>query len=221
MITNRKELEFYLKADMMMNRGYFKKPLSRLLYELIIPDDVMKYLRAMRKFCYYSFLSTGGGMFRKLFYFPIQLFYKRRFTLLGYKLGFSIGADCFGYGLVFHHHGSIIVGPSNRIGNYALLNTSTCIVDRGTRIGNGLFMGSGAVLSKKIILGSNVLVGANAVVNKSFPEGKVLIAGIPATIIKNIDGPWYESLYRDFWKKRHDEVENLKEKMRISIIDEN
>lgn len=192
-----------------MNRGYFKKPLLRRLYELWIPDEVMNYMRAMRKYAYYSQKTVHHRFKNPLFYIK-QMYYKRRFTILGYKLGYSIGANSYGYGLVFHHHGSIICGPSNKIGNYALMNTSTCIVDRGSIIGDGFFMGSGAVVTKQLSIGDNVWVGANSVVNKDFPDGCAMIAGIPVEKIKKTEGAWYQSLYRDFWKWRHDEVEKLK-----------
>lgn len=54
MINNKKELDFYLQADMMMNRGCFKKSFVRKLYEIWIPDKVMQYLRAMRYYSYYA-----------------------------------------------------------------------------------------------------------------------------------------------------------------------
>ena len=54
MIKNKDELDFYLKADMMMNRGCFRKSLLRKLYEIWVPDEVMQYLKAMRCYSYYA-----------------------------------------------------------------------------------------------------------------------------------------------------------------------
>ncbi len=54
MITCKKELRFYIMADMMMNRGYFKRTLVRRVFEVISPDYIMLYLKAMRKCCYYK-----------------------------------------------------------------------------------------------------------------------------------------------------------------------
>lgn len=49
MIRSLTELKFYLQADMMMNRGMFKKDVKSCLKELIAPDYIMKYLRCLRK----------------------------------------------------------------------------------------------------------------------------------------------------------------------------
>ena len=53
-ISTKKELEFYLMADSMMNLGYFKRPLKKVIRDLIVPDYTMRFLRAMRGNAYYS-----------------------------------------------------------------------------------------------------------------------------------------------------------------------
>ena len=141
------------------------------------------------------------------------LYYKRKFIRLGYKLGYSIGPYCFGYGLTLHHHGTIIVGSNNRIGNYALINTSTNIIHNGSTIGDGLFLGSGVKIIKKVALGNNICIGANSVVNTSFEEDNILIAGIPGKKKKIVNGAWYDSLYGKSWKEKHDAIEKLRERM--------
>lgn len=50
-------------------------------------------------------------------------------------------------------------------------------------IGNGCWIGAGAILLGGMTLGDNVTVAAGAVVTKSFP-GDCLIGGVPARIIK-------------------------------------
>lgn len=123
------------------------------------------------------------------------------------KLGFSIGCDVFGYGLVLPHYGTIVVGISNHIGNYAVLHTSTCISDNGKVIGDGLYLSTGAKITSKVTLGRGVSVGANSVVNKDFGDN-VLLAGMPAEV-KRSRKIWYEeenSIHFDRVKK----VENLK-----------
>lgn len=63
-ITSRKHLQFYLQADLMMNRGYFSVPWKKRLQHLIDPDYIMDFLIAMRKVQYYSSTSQlGGGNF--------------------------------------------------------------------------------------------------------------------------------------------------------------
>lgn len=63
MIQSKKHLRFYLQADMMMNRGYFKVPFRIWLQELLSPDYTMKFLKAMRKVQYYSHCNVTGGDF--------------------------------------------------------------------------------------------------------------------------------------------------------------
>ena len=147
----------------------------------------------------------GGG----IFYFLKRLWYKRRYKKLGVKLGFSIGERVFGYGLVLHHYGTIVVGNDNTIGNYAILHTSTLIIQNGSEIGDGLFLGAGAKIIKRVKLGNNVWIGANSVVNSSFPSN-VVVAGIPSEIKKNNQGGWYQYAYSEKWMRRYLEVERIK-----------
>lgn len=206
MIQSKKHLRFYLKADMMMNRGYFKTPFRIWLQELLSPDYTMKFLKAMRKVQYYSHCNvTGGGIF--------LIINKIQFSRLSRKLGFSIGYDVCDYGLVIPHHGTIVVGNTNRIGPYAVLHTSTCITDTGRKIGKGLSLSTGAKITGGEVLGDHITVAANSVVTRSFAEGNALLVGIPA-FKKRGYTDWYSSLTGE-WKRRVDEVENLKIKMGI------
>lgn len=135
------------------------------------------------------------------------------FFRLSRKLGFSIGFDACDYGLVIPHHGTIVVGNTNRIGPYAVLHTSTCITDTGRKIGKGLSLSTGAKITGGEVLGDHITVAANSVVTRSFPEWNALLVGIPA--FKKKEYPdWYSSLTGE-WKRRVDEVENLKTKMGI------
>lgn len=125
MIRTKKELESYIMADRMMNRGYFKPSFVQRLKNILLPDYTMQYLVAMRKLSYYS--QMGGR-----YCIPMVCCYLR-FSKLAMKLGFTIGEDVFGYGLVIPHYGTIVVGGSNRCGNYCVLHTSTCISDNGKK----------------------------------------------------------------------------------------
>ena len=52
-IKTKKELEFCIAADHMMNRGTFKRTFKQRIKELFFPDYIMEYLRTMRKCNYY------------------------------------------------------------------------------------------------------------------------------------------------------------------------
>jgi acetyltransferase-like isoleucine patch superfamily enzyme len=54
------------------------------------------------------------------------------------------------------------------------------------KIGRNCWLGNGVVITAGVELGDNVVVGANAVVTKSFPSN-VIIAGVPAKVIKQIE----------------------------------
>lgn len=132
------------------------------------------------------------------------------------KLGFSIGRNVFGYGLVIPHYGTIVVGDSNKIGNYAVLHTSTCISDNGKIIGDGLYLSTGAKITSRIVLGNGITIGANSLVNKSVEENNVMLGGMPAKIIKSLP-IWYVR-EAGTHQERVNKIEELK---KIAFINEN
>jgi len=57
-------------------------------------------------------------------------------------------------------------------------------------IGDNCWIGTNAVILPGVRLGNHVVVAAGAVVTKSFPQDDILLAGVPARIIKRL--PPYE-----------------------------
>lgn len=210
-ITSGNELKFFIKADRMMNRGRFEWSWALRLRHLFVKDHIMSFLKSMRCVSYYSYLKRHGKgsplITVKL------LLHTLRYRKEGMRLGFSIGPDTLGYGAVIPHYGTIVIGKSNRIGNYPVLHTSTCVSDNGKSIGSGMFLSTGAKLTSKIILGDNVLIGANSVVNKDFGSN-VMIAGIPASARKEA-APWYE--LDPLYTGRVKAVEELRKRMLPAI----
>lgn len=51
------------------------------------------------------------------------------------------------------------------------------------KIGDNVYIGTGARIVGPVVVGDNVMIGANAVVNKDVP-GNTLVGGVPAKIIK-------------------------------------
>lgn len=181
MIQSKKELDFYIKADYMMNRGYFKPTFKQRLKAILSPDYIMDFLITMRRVDYYT--QTKQTI-------PL-IINKFKYKKLSIKLGFSIGAEVFGYGLVIPHYGTIVVGENNRIGNYAVLHSSTCITARQKVIGNNFYLSTGAKVTTGENLSDNIMVSANSVVTKGYSQGNVLLVGAPAIIKKTIPS-WYE-----------------------------
>lgn len=197
-------------ADMMMNRDKYTWSFIDRIKHIILPDYVMMYLRSLRYCQYYADCKRDTPPYL----YPLILFHKIRFRKLSLKLGFSIGCQTLGYGVVIPHYGTIVIGGSNRLGNYAVLHTSTCISDNGKVIGNALYLSTGAKITTKVIIGDNVSVSANSVVNKSF-ESNMLIAGAPAKHIKD-ENAWY---IRD--GEKYSAKVNKIEKLKESLINEN
>lgn len=200
MIRTKKELVFYIKADYMMNRGYFKPSWFILLRSLVFPDYIMDYLVHMRKADYYSHQC---GVKNSI----LANYHRMKQRKLGIKLGFSIACDVFGYGLVIPHYGTIIVGGGNKIGNYAVLHTSTCITNGQKTIGDGLYVSTGAKLTTMEHLGNNTMIAANSVVTKSCNEDNVLLVGMPANTKKKQDA-WYSR--NEWYIKKVKEIESLR-----------
>lgn len=203
MIASKKELEFYLSCDHIMNRGRERRSLKDKFMEIFKPDLIMRYLRLMRKTDYYR--SIGSKRW---------LYYSWLYNRLGIRLGFTISYRAFGYGLVIPHYGTIVVGEQNKVGNYAVLFTSTCITGKQRTIGNGLYLSTGTKITTGGDLGNNVSIAANSVVTKPFPHNdNVLLAGMPAKV-KSDSNPWY---IRDgiMWENRVAQCEELRKKMNL------
>lgn len=66
------------------------------------------------------------------------------------------------------------------------------LVVKDTVIGDGCFIGYGAVLQAGTTLGKHCIVGSGAVVRGDFPDGSVIV-GVPARVVKQYDpttGKW-------------------------------
>lgn len=60
---------------------------------------------------------------------------------------------------------------------------------RDVKIGSACWLGMNSIILPGVELGHNTIVGAGSVVTKSFPEGNVIIGGVPAVLIKKIGRP--------------------------------
>ena len=200
MIQCKKDLKFYLFADNYMRYGGNK---PSWIYRLVSSDIIPSYLISMRWTAYYN-NCVGKTRFLSLRYF----FHAIRFNRLGIKLGFSIGYNSLGYGVVIPHHGTIVVNGDATLGNYCVLHTSTCIAGGG-KIGDGLYLSAGAIIVSPN-LGDYVTIGANALLHKSEAVSNVFMVGSPATIKKENYSKWYD---RDGWGSKISYIESYKRKI--------
>jgi serine O-acetyltransferase len=208
MILSKKQLKFYIAADRIMSGHPINCSVKEYLMDIFVPNDILNYLRLMRIVAYYENTKKNRNLSVKYIY------YKRKFKKLGVKLGFSIGCNSFGYGLLIPHYGTIVVNGGIKAGCYCVLHTSTCIGGADKTIGNGFYLSSGSlVMGNEITLGDNISVAANSLVNSSFVESGILVAGSPAKKIKPSQ-PWYD---RDGerYRNRVNIIEELKVKMSL------
>lgn len=173
MIKSRSDLKQYLESDRCALRRSHWGVMSWLT------DPIWKYERILRKREYY--LNTLGHNPLK---WIIGKYYGMRLASLGLKLGFSLGPNIFDEGLAIWHYGAIIVHPKCRIGKNCQLNAGVVIGkdDNGNvpQIGDNFKCQAGAKIFGSVVLGDNVRVGVNAVVTHSYPDGNVVLIGVPA-----------------------------------------
>lgn len=100
-----------------------------------------------------------------------------------------------GYGCYFQTiDGKITIGKGTYIAvNVGIITTNhnlECpeehLPGKDVSIGRNCWIGMNSVILPGVILGDNTVVGAGSVVTKSFPDGRCVIAGNPAKIIKKM-----------------------------------
>lgn len=99
-----------------------------------------------------------------------------------------------GPGLMIMHGHDIVIGREVKIGKKCKIYNGVTLgnkdiespINQQPTVGDNVAIGSGAKLLGSIQIGDNVVIGANSVVLKSFPSN-VVVAGVPAKIVKTID----------------------------------
>jgi len=111
-----------------------------------------------------------------------------------------------GEGTVFGHHCTVAADRSIDIGrdclfaelvsirdhDHAFADPSTAIIDQGRstapiRIGDNVWVGAKATITRGVTIGSNTVVGAHAVVTRDLPANSVAV-GVPARVVRMRDG---------------------------------
>lgn len=181
MIRTKTELRAYLLRDAKANNR--KSPRCKLW-----GDEVWRYIVTLRHLEYHS-NQTG---LRKRLCTPARLYYKLRLHRLGIKLGFGIPINVFGKGLAIPHRGTIMVANSASVGENCRIHEGVTIgatngSDRAARLGNNVFLASGAKVIGDITIADDVAIGANAVVVRSITEKGTTWGGVPARKISSHD----------------------------------
>jgi serine O-acetyltransferase len=185
MITDKNKYLYYLKQDALALGIHNKTFISKVKY-LISVNLIYEFQKKLRKIEYYK--NCKRDNFSKIRY----VFIKLRFMKLSRKLGFSIPENVFGPGLAIVHYGTIVVNANARVGANCRLHPSTCIgasggTSKAPIIGNNVYIGPGAKIYGDITIGNNIAISANAAVGMSFDEENIMIGGVPAKKIKEIN----------------------------------
>lgn len=185
MIKTRKELKKYLEQDRIA-LGVKQLSLKGKIKNMFFPNHIYSFQKAMRKAEFY------GNNKRNIFYLILFAYFFFKYKKLSVKLGFSIPMNVFGPGLAIIHYGTIVVNPRAKVGANCRIHVCTNIGESGgvagaPKIGDNVYIGPGAKIYGDITIANNAVIAANAAVNKSILEEGMLVAGVPAKVIKQID----------------------------------
>ena len=185
MIKTEKDLRYYLSIDRLA-LGKKNNNLFSFIKHIFFPDYIHLFQIYLRKSEYYYNNKS------KIYLLVPFLFYFFKYKRLGLKLGFSIPLNVFGPGLAIMHYGTIVVNPRAKVGANCRIHVCTNIGESGgvagaPQIGDNVYIGPGAKIYGAISIANNTVIAANAAVNKSILEEGMLVAGVPARIIKDID----------------------------------
>ena len=148
-------------------------------------DDIWRWQRSMRYSEYY-----GNRAKRNVLYKLPAIFMRRRFASLSLKLGFSTPYRNIGKGFSVAHYGLLVINGNTVIGENCRVHEGVCIgttngSNNAPRIGNNVFIGSGAKIIGDIKIADDVAIAAGAVVVKSITEPGTTWAGVPAKKVSN------------------------------------
>lgn len=183
MIKSKEDLKRYLNEDrksLLMQNGGGKR--------LLFANPIESYQKTLRFLEYYT---NCKSFCRRLFW----LYYKIKFRHLSLKLGFSIPINVIDEGLSIAHYGTIVISPLAKIGKNCRIHACVNIgasagENKAPLIGDNVYIGPGALLFGDIKVANNITIAANATVNKSFSEPNVVLAGVPAKIVKRDYPDW-------------------------------
>jgi serine O-acetyltransferase len=91
------------------------------------------------------------------------------------KIGARLDLPHSGFGVVIHY--------DTVIGDDAVIFHNVTIGNGGARIGNRVYIGTGAVILGAVNIGNDIIIGANTVVNFDVQDG-VTVVGVKSIIIK-------------------------------------
>lgn len=174
-----RELKQLLKEERQLYIPHIKSVKNKIMavYTQCEEYDIYLFIRALRCAEFYKNKN-------KILY----VFWLRRATIRGNRLGYSIPTGVLGKQVVLYHRGDIIINPRSYIGDNSKLHGDNCIGNNGITnecpvIGKNVDIGIGAKVIGGVWIADNCRIGANAVVTKSCYEENATLVGIPARVI--------------------------------------
>lgn len=187
MIRTRKELKDYLQYE----KKIYSQTHGGGVYQQIL--NIVKSHPDYYTWKYVKLLRVTGFYYanrKKNIFYTIGYFWNcRRKNKLGRKLGIEMHESLCGKGLTIYHTQGIVINGMTEIGDNFILHGNNCIGTDGfsldcPKIGNNVRLGVGAKIIGNVEIADNVTVAAGAVVVKSCTEPNVVLAGVPARIVK-------------------------------------
>jgi serine O-acetyltransferase len=177
MIKSKRDYLAYLEADRQALGRQGRGPL------FLIQDPIWYFQRLLRKLEFYHNCRSST------FWWPLRMWVKYRYKSARLLLGINIPPNVIGPGLLLAHEGPILIHDDARIGSHFATNIGVVIgIGREEKdvpvIGNHVLVEPGAKIFGGITIADWTHIGANAVVNKSVTEVGMIVAGVPARIIK-------------------------------------
>lgn len=178
---NKKELKEMIRKDF---ENYKEKDFKIKIYHILTRNlklDIRNAIITSRKYLYYKNKDKNVLEYIKCIFYGIKQSRYIKYHML--DIEGNVGENLTIY------HPNIIISPKAKLGNNVKLHGANCIgnngfIDKAPTIGNNVDIGYGAVIIGDIEIADDIIIGANALVNKSFLEKGVVIAGVPAKIIK-------------------------------------
>lgn len=173
-----------IKSDFWASVGPFsgkKEMIRRIAYTLLAQE-------------YYPVLIYRLGKWNRRVRIPILhralnvlYFFANKFCQIFCGVGIWLNAE-IGPGFQILHYGGIYIeariGANCRVAQQVVIGYAGG--DKGgvtPKLGDNVWVGSGAKILGDIKIGNNVYIGANAVVTKDLPDNAVAV-GIPAKVVK-------------------------------------
>jgi serine O-acetyltransferase len=121
-----------------------------------------------------------------------EAYYQILYGWVRFHLQIEVPRDTvIGPGFRIDHYGGILINSQSVIGRNFTATQGLLVGQTETgapHIGDDVHCGVGCKIIGGIVLGDGIKIGAGAVVTRSF-EGNMVIAGVPARMLRKLDGP--------------------------------